>query len=70
VHVGRTRGDIVSRAIKSAVHFDDGADQVFRFKRLEITTTPRVRVYADNFQVGRTPATVTAEVSALKVMMP
>jgi len=70
VHVGRTRGDIVSRAIKSAVHFDDGADQVFKFKRLEVTTTPRVRVYADNFQVGRTPATVTAEVSALKVMMP
>lgn len=70
VHVGRTRSDIVSRAIKSAVHIDNGADQVFRFRRLEISTTPRVRVYADNFQVGRTPATVTAEVSALKVLMP
>jgi len=70
VHAGRTRSDIVSRAIKSAVHFDDGADQVFRFKRLEVTTRPRVRVYADNFEVGRTPATVTAEVSALQVLLP
>ncbi len=70
VHVGRTRTDIVSRALKSAVHLDDGADQVFRFKRLEITTRPRVRVYADNFQVGRTPATISAEVSALRVLLP
>ncbi len=70
VHVGRTRTDIVSRAIKSAVHVDDDTDQVFRFKRLEVTTRPRVRVYADNFQVGHTPATVTAEVSALRVMLP
>lgn len=70
VHAGRTRTDIVSRAIKSAVHLEEGNDQVFRFKRLEIATHPRVSVYADNFQVGRTPATVTAEVSALKVLLP
>ena len=70
VHAGRTRTDIVSRAIKSAVRFEDGADQVFRFRRLQVTTRPRVRVYADNFQVGRTPATVTAEVSALQVLLP
>jgi diacylglycerol kinase (ATP) len=70
VHVGRTRTDIVSRAIKSAVHVEDGADQVFRFKRLEVTTKPRVRVYADNLHVGRTPATVRADVSALRVLMP
>ena len=70
VHAGRTRTDILSRAIKSAVNIDDGTDQVFRFKRLEVTTTPRVRVYADNFQVGRTPIKVTAEVSAVKVLLP
>ncbi len=70
VHAGRTRTDIVSRALKSAVHVDNGADQVFRFKRLEVTTRPRVRVYADNLQVGRTPVSVTAEVSALKVLLP
>ena len=70
VHVGRTRGDIVGRAIKAAIHFDDGADQVFRFQSLEVNTRPRVRVYADSLLVGRTPAKVTAEVSALKVLLP
>ena len=73
VHAGRTRTDIVGRAIKSAVlmqHADDGGGQVFKFRRLEVKTTPRVRVYADNFQVGRTPATVSAEVSALRVLLP
>ena len=70
VHAGRTRTDIVSRALKSAVHLEESTDQVFRFKRLEIATRPRVRVYADNFQVGRTPATVTAEISALKMLLP
>jgi len=44
--------------------------QVFKFKRLEVKTRPRVRVYADNFMVGRTPATGTAEISAVKVMLP
>ena len=72
VHAGRTRTDIVSRAIASALlkHKDDGAAQVFRFTKLQVKTRPRVRLYADNFQVGRTPATITAEVSALKVLMP
>ncbi len=73
VHAGRTRTDIVGRAIKSAVlmqHADDAGGQVFRFRRLEVKTKPRVRVYADNFQVGRTPATVSAELSALKVLLP
>jgi diacylglycerol kinase (ATP) len=72
VHAGRTRTDIVGRALMSAIqgkHAEE-ADQVFRFRRLEVRTTPRVRVYADNFTVGRTPATVTAEVSALKVFLP
>ena len=73
VHAGRTRTDIVGRAIKSAVlmqHADDAGGQVFRFSRLEVKTKPGVRVYADNFQVGRTPATVSAELSALKVLLP
>jgi len=72
VHAGRTRTDIVGRAIKSALllqRSEDGA-QVFRFTKVEVKTRPRVRVYADNFQVGRTPATITAETSALKVLLP
>jgi hypothetical protein len=35
-----------------------------------VTTKPKVRIYADNAQVGRTPATLTAELSAVKVMLP
>ena len=73
VHAGRSRTDIVARAIKSALPGDTPAetgDQVFRFQKLEVTTKPRVRVYADNQQVGHTPANITAEVSALKVLLP
>jgi diacylglycerol kinase family enzyme len=72
VHAGRTRTDIVGRAVASAVlrkHAEEDG-QVFKFKRLEVTTQPKVRVYADNYMVGRTPATITAEVSALKVLLP
>jgi diacylglycerol kinase family enzyme len=73
VHAGRSRSDIVARAIKSALPVDlpsENIDQVFRFKQLEVTTKPRVRVYADNYHVGQTPAKITAEVSALKVLLP
>jgi len=73
VHAGRTRSDIVARAFKSAIlmqHSEDRAGQVFRFKKLEVKTKPRVRVYADNLQVGRTPAAITVEASALKVLLP
>jgi diacylglycerol kinase (ATP) len=73
VHAGRSRTDIVTRAIKSALPGDisaDSIDQVFRFKKLAVKTKPLVRAYADNYLVGRTPATITAEVSALKVLLP
>lgn len=73
VHAGRTRSDIVGRAVASALqlkHDDVGSDQVFRFQKLEVKTKPRVRVYADSVYVGRTPAAITAEVSALRVLLP
>ena len=72
VHAGRTRTDIATRALKSALAFgesDDAGAQVFRFKNLHVTTRPRVRVYADSKAVGRTPATVAAEISALRVLL-
>ena len=72
VHAGRTRTDILGRALAGALlnkHQED-TGQVFKFKRLEVRTRPRARVYADNLMVGRTPATVTAEVSAVKVLLP
>ena len=72
VHAGATRRDIVGRALNRAVlskHGELGLGQVFRFSRVQITTRPRVRIYADNAQLGRTPATVTAELSSLKVIL-
>ena len=42
---------------------------MFKFRKLKVTTKPSVRVYADNAQMGRTPATITAELSALQVIL-
>jgi len=73
VHAGASRTDIVKRVLARAVlskHREEGLGQVFQFRKLEVVTTPRVRVYADNAQLGRTPATITAALSALKVILP
>ncbi len=73
VHAGASRTDIVKRVLARAVltkHGEGGLGQVFKFRKLEVTTKPNVRIYADNAQLGRTPATITAELSALKVMLP
>jgi diacylglycerol kinase (ATP) len=73
VHAGGSRTDIVKRVLARVVlskHGEGGKGQVFKFRKLEVTTRPKVRIYADNAQLGRTPATITAELSALKVMLP
>lgn len=73
IHAGSSRMDIVRRAVVAAVtgkHAEHGAGQVFKFNRLVVKTRPRVRVYADNVLAGHTPATVVAETSALKVLLP
>jgi diacylglycerol kinase family enzyme len=72
VHAGATRRDIVKRVIARVVlskHREKGLGQAFKFRKLVVTTKPKVRVYADNAQLGRTPATVTAELSALHVIL-
>jgi hypothetical protein len=50
-------------------HKEGGLGQVFKFRKLGVTTKPKVRIYADNAQVGRTPATITAELSAVHVIL-
>ena len=73
VHAGATRRDIVKRVLARAVlskQREGGLGQVFQFHKLEVVTKPRVRIYADNAQVGRTPAAITAELSALRVILP
>ena len=72
VHAGATRRDIVKRVLARAVlskHSEKGLGQVFKFRKLLVTTKPKVRIYADNAQLGRTPATITAELSALRVIL-
>src|SRR6202140_1132319 len=73
VHAGATRRDIVKRVLARAVlskHKEGGLGQVFKFRKLAVTTTPKVRIYADNAYLGRTPVTITAELSALQVILP
>jgi diacylglycerol kinase family enzyme len=72
VHAGSTRTDIVRRVLARAVlsKAEDDAGQLFRFHKLEVTTKPRARIYADNVRVGLTPASISAELSALKVILP
>jgi len=72
VHAGATRRDIAKRVMARVVlskHREKGLGQVFKFRNLVVTTKPKVRIYADNAQLGRTPATITAEVSALHVIL-
>jgi len=72
VHAGASRTDIFKRVLARAVlskHKEGGLGQVFKFRKLEVVTKPKVRVYADNAQLGRTPATITAELSALQVIL-
>jgi diacylglycerol kinase (ATP) len=73
VHAGGSRTDIVKRVLARAIlskHKEGGLGQVFKFTKLEVTTKPKVRIYADNAQLGRTPATISAELSALQVILP
>jgi diacylglycerol kinase family enzyme len=72
VQAGSTRTDIVRRVLARVVlsKSEEDAGQLFRFHKLRVTTKPRTRVYADNVRVGFTPASITAELSALKVILP
>jgi diacylglycerol kinase (ATP) len=72
VHAGATRTDIAKRVLARVVlrkHKEGGLGQVFKFRKLVVTTKPAVRIYADNAKIDRTPATITAELSALQVIL-
>jgi len=72
VHAGATRTDIAKRVLARVVlskHKEGGLGQVFKFRKLVVTTKPRVTIYADNAKIGPTPATLTAELSALRVIL-
>jgi diacylglycerol kinase family enzyme len=73
VHAGASRRDIVKRVLARTVMSKDaeeGLGQMFRFRTLSVMTKPRVRAYADNVRVGLTPATIEAQLSAVRVILP
>src|SRR6266567_2144484 len=70
---GSTHLDIAGRALASALlakHREEGADQVFKFRKVRVVTKPRVRAYADHVPAVYTPLTVSAELSRLKFIVP
>jgi diacylglycerol kinase (ATP) len=72
VHAGASRHDIVSRLVSGRMMSprERPIEMGFRFRKLTVTTTPKVEVYADNQKIGRTPFEITAELGALKVLLP
>ena len=72
LEAGQSRTDIVGRVLASALlaKHEEGSGRILRFRKVSVMTRPRVRVYADNQPAGRTPAVVSAEISALKVILP
>jgi len=72
VDVGRSRLDLVGRAVAAAVldRHEEDMGMTLRFRRLTIDTRPRVQVYADNKRLGRTPVQIQARPRALRVAVP
>jgi diacylglycerol kinase (ATP) len=72
VHAGASRHDIVGRLLSGRMMSprERPIEMGFRFRKLTVTTTPKVEVYADNQKIGTTPVEITAELGALKVLLP
>jgi diacylglycerol kinase family enzyme len=71
VQVGATRSDLISRLAAASMGRPSGdAGISFRFHRLEVETVPRIPVYADHQEAGRTPAVIEARPGALRVLIP
>jgi diacylglycerol kinase (ATP) len=73
VHAGESYRDLLKRMVKSAFRSapapaDPGMS--FKFRHLKIETSPRARVFADSSSAGRTPATITADLGALHLIVP
>jgi len=72
VHAGASRRDILGRLLSGRMMTprEEPLEMGFRFKRITVTTKPLIEIFADNAKVGRTPATITAELGALNVILP
>jgi diacylglycerol kinase family enzyme len=72
VHAGASRHDIISRLITGRMMAprERPLEMGFRFRKITVTTKPRVEVYADNQKVGKTPMEISAQLGALNVLLP
>jgi diacylglycerol kinase family enzyme len=72
VGVAERRSDLLSRMLAATLrHGEPPASQMsLHFRKLTVRTRPRVPVYADNEEVGRSPVTVQAEPGAVRVVVP
>lgn len=72
VHAGASRHDIVSRLVTGRMFSprEHPLEMGFRFRKVTITTKPKVEVYADNRRVGDTPVEISAQLGALNVLLP
>jgi diacylglycerol kinase family enzyme len=72
VQVGASRSDIVGRMLGS-VFLDKHVDHegmTLRFTKISITTTPILKVNADNAFVAQTPVTISVHTDAIRVIQP
>lgn len=72
VHAGESRTDILSRLFSGRVRGrgEAGIEMGFRFRKITITTKPKINVFADNMNAGDTPAEIAAEIGALNILLP
>jgi diacylglycerol kinase (ATP) len=72
VHAGASRHDILGRLITGRMFSprEHPLEMGFRFRKITVTTKPRIEVYADNQKVGRTPIEIAAQLGALHILLP
>ncbi len=72
VHAGASRHDIISRLITGRMMSprEHPLEMGFRFRKISVTTKPRIEVYADNQKVGKTPVEISAQLGALNILLP
>jgi diacylglycerol kinase family enzyme len=74
VRAGESRTHIVSRVLRAGLRLRRSRplepEMRFRFRRITVTTRPKVPIYADLKRVGRTPAEIEAWAGALRVIRP
>jgi len=72
VHAGASRHDIISRLLTGRMTNprERPLEMGFRFRKITVTTKPKVEVYADNQKVGTTPMEISAQLGALNILLP